>query len=170
MRRLWLFGAAVSAWMVGVAIAGPPAAKKSAPGAAETGSREAPAKAEPAPDKRVVIQPRPDKAAPKRAGIEIVPAPAVVPKPPAPGTGAPGMDGSWALGHVMPTPSHPDAQPWPKGMLIEPKDIGDANIIVPGTRRLPGHPGPQSWSEAFSRGIRLGLDSVLQPLTPPIGT
>jgi len=88
----------------------------------------APASAE--PDKKPAA-PRPDKAdLPIR--IDLPAKPALVPSDRTPGFG--GQD---AVGRVLVPGPHPDARDWPHGSLIRPPDIGDDNVIVPGTDSLP---------------------------------
>jgi len=49
----------------------------------------------------------------------------------------PGFGGKSVYGLLYDPGSHPDMHAWPKGMLFAPPDIGDDNVIVPGTNSLP---------------------------------
>jgi hypothetical protein len=48
----------------------------------------------------------------------------------------PAFGGGYVFGNVIDPGPHPDAQPFPRGMVIQPPDTGDHNVIVPGTRGL----------------------------------
>jgi len=50
--------------------------------------------------------------------------------------GAPSMDGGRAAGVVIEPPAHPDAEPWPYGIVMTPPEVRDRMLIVPGTNTL----------------------------------
>lgn len=88
-------------------------------------------------------------------------------EPPArPTTKTPGMNGNMASGIVIPTDPGGDAQRWPYGMWIPTPDVGDKNVLVPGTNGLSDG-SSSALSARLSRGLDDGVGSFLQWLLPP---
>jgi hypothetical protein len=88
-------------------------------------------------------------------------------KPPEPAekpTVTPSFGGGSSVGRVIVPPDHPDAQEWPKGMVMKPPATNDPMVIAPGTDGLsPGERiGPPSWSRGFTDTVHAGIDAVLE--------
>jgi hypothetical protein len=87
--------------------------------------------------------------------------------PPArPTTKTPGMNGNMASGIVIPTDPGGDARRWPSGMWIPTPDVGDHNVLVPGTNGLSDG-RPSTLSGRISRGLEAGVGSFLDLVLPP---
>ena len=63
---------------------------------------------------------------------------------------------------IEPKPG-PDAKPYPRGMVIEPPDVGDSMGIPAGGLGLPG---PRSLAARLVRGLDRGVGSVLDLVMP----
>ena len=50
--------------------------------------------------------------------------------------GSPSMDGGRAAGVIIEPPAHPDAEPWPYGIVMTPPEVRDRMLIAPGTNTL----------------------------------
>ncbi|MBA3461785.1 MAG: hypothetical protein H0T46_17620 [Deltaproteobacteria bacterium] len=81
-------------------------------------------------------------------------------------TKSPGMKGADASGIVIDPGEHADARRWPYGMWIPTPDVGDRNVLVPGTNGLSDG-SSTALSSRLARGIDQGVGSFLQWLWPP---
>lgn len=101
----------------------------------------------------------------------------VMPKPPAkdepdtsrktpdPATRAPAMGGGNAIGQVITPAPHPDARPYPEGMVIKPPDVRDPIAIAPGGMALvPVPEGP--WTVRLSHGLGNAFGTLLDLVIP----
>jgi hypothetical protein len=83
----------------------------------------------------------------------------------------PGIGGIDALGKVLVPEPHADAALWPFGALIVPPDVGDQNVLVPGTMQLPWwKPRKQATgpvSKELLDGIEGGVGAFIELLVPP---
>ncbi|HEU0030213.1 MAG TPA: hypothetical protein VFQ53_06265 [Kofleriaceae bacterium] len=81
----------------------------------------------------------------------------------------PGMTGDVSARILVP-PDHPDARPWPLGMLITPPETGDHNVLVPGLNSLPfwkfQTPGAPVTKQLID-GLNLGVGTMVELLVPP---
>ncbi|MGE0548191.1 MAG: hypothetical protein AB7O24_10990 [Kofleriaceae bacterium] len=59
-------------------------------------------------------------------------------------------------GHVIVPDPHPDAAPWPRGMVITPPDVGDPMVVNPNALGLGGTT-PLDWLRAGFDGVRRAL-------------
>ena len=84
-------------------------------------------------------------------------------RPQTPATGAKAFGGGWAAGMVIEPKHERDAEPYPRGMVIEPPDVGDSIGIPPGGLGLPG---PRTWAARLVRGLDRGVGSVLDVIIP----
>src|SRR4051794_10399749 len=95
-------------------------------------------------------------ADPKSAPAKRAPSPAVEVEPWVPPARAtdkvPGMNGAMASGIVIAPEGGADARPWPYGIWIRTPDVGDRNVIVPGTNDLPDGES-SALSARLSRGL-----------------
>jgi hypothetical protein len=69
------------------------------------------------------------------------------------GSGALAFGGGWAAGVVIPPEAHPDARPWPLGMVIRPPDVKDPMAIPPGCDGLAAPPPRRvtaGWRKPFA--------------------
>jgi hypothetical protein len=87
--------------------------------------------------------------------------------PPRATTKSPGIKGVDAAGIVIDPGRHPDGQRWPYGMWIPTPDIGDDNVLVPGTNALSDGAVSSALSARISRGIDQGVEGLLKWLLPP---
>lgn len=69
------------------------------------------------------------------------------------GSGAPAFGGGWSAGIVIAPEPHPDARPWPLGMVIEAPDVNDPIAIPPGCDGLQPRPPRRvtsGWRKLFA--------------------
>lgn len=111
------------------------------------------AHADPAPTPRLIAPPADHEAATQGLGI----------RPKDPATGAPGLRGGWAIGNVIDPGVHPDARPYPRGMVIAPPDTGDAMGLPPGGLGLPG---PRGVVARLLRGLDHGVGKLFELVIP----
>jgi len=83
------------------------------------------------------------------------------PEPAGNGSGAPAMGGGWARGVMIEPAEHPDARPWPLGMVIHPGKTKDPMVIP------PGGDGLQSPKKYVSSGWRKLFADLAQSATSP---
>lgn len=89
------------------------------------------------------------------------------PHPHDPSTRSPGLRGLDAFGRIVVPDPHPDARPYPEGMVITPAEPGDRNVLVPGGNQLPwwAPSAPRPTAQVLDRFER-GLGEVLRWLIP----
>lgn len=69
------------------------------------------------------------------------------------GSGALAFGGGWAAGVVIPPETHPDARPWPLGMVMHPGEVADRMAIPPGCDGLAAPPPRRvtdGWRKPFA--------------------
>jgi len=69
------------------------------------------------------------------------------------GSGALAFGGGWSAGVVIAPEQHPDARPWPLGMVITPPDVDDPIAIPPGCDGLQPRPPRRvtsGWRKPFA--------------------
>jgi hypothetical protein len=83
-------------------------------------------------------------------------------------TGGLSFGGGFAAGAVIVPPPHPDDQPWPRGIRIEPPEVNDSMAILPGTdQRAPAQPAAApSWSKQIADAVHDGIGTVVGLLLP----
>jgi hypothetical protein len=90
-------------------------------------------------------------------------------KPSGNGTGGLSFGGGFSLGTVIVPAPHPDDQPWPRGMVITPPDVGDPMAIVPGGDGLP--PGerraPPTWGKRLADAVHGGIGTLIELMMLP---
>ena len=84
--------------------------------------------------------------------------------PPRATTKSPGINGAAASGIVIDPGPQADARPWPYGAMIRPPDVGDHNVLVPGSDGLPDS---DALSARLARGFDLGLGRAFEWLLTP---
>ena len=77
----------------------------------------------------------------------------------------PSMGGGTSLGIVVEPPPHPDARPWPRGMVVRPPDVKDRNVIEPGKKGLGG--GNPTMGRRLLDGIDDSVDAIWSLVLPP---
>jgi hypothetical protein len=134
---------------------------------------QAPPAPAPAPVPAPVPVPAP-KAAPAPAPNRRPPAPPpaslqdVTPrsdKPTGNGTGGLSLDGGFSSSTVILPPLHPDARPWPRGMVMQPPEGYDDMAIAPGTDALPSADRP-TWASRLADALHSRLDALLDLVLP----
>lgn len=88
--------------------------------------------------------------------------------PAAPAIGGPSFGGGVSAGIVIVPEKHPDAEPWPKGMVIKPPDVNDPMAIIPGTDQMPeGRPrASASWSRSLADVVGDGIGTLFELILP----
>jgi hypothetical protein len=147
-----------------------------APAAAETprpGPDTTPDAKAPAPDAKAPAPDAKAPVAPKGAPRTLPPASLqdVMPrtdKPSGNGTGGLSFGGGFSLGSVIVPAPHPDGQPWPRGMVITPPDVGDPMAIAPGGDGLtPGERRePPTWGQRLADAVHGGIGALFGLVLP----